>query len=451
MFSLSSGSLRFLVLRKQPWIGRTAASRWFAATMTREIPEIEVLLRAPDHHQHPHDPNASHSTSVAHSHRHQDGLLASAFAQADQLVAAGKLDDAIELLHKLASPVPEVEVVRLLKLASCHLLSRNYTSVLDCCKTLRELDPHMPQILHLQGRAYFALGMHQETIVALTQFADSARKSQYSSESEFKDVVGNAYELRGWAYLKLGDHEMALKDMDRVLRFLPNSGMPRFLRGHALLGLERFDEALQEFEVSSQLDDKDEEAAYGKCLALVGLGRASEAYRVALSKQASNLDFLLLKGRILLRNRHDFIGSFRVFLEVRDKARSLRSESPENRKNWEIRSLSGMASSVLCLRGWDRALSFLDEVLQFEPHNVVAMNNKAFCLIQKSQFEAAIGMCDQAIKVEDRYPDVFRNRAVALRHLGRLAEAADAIQRHDQLIADSPSKWKTFVESYRHA
>lgn len=58
----------------------------------------------------------------------------------------------------------------------------------------------------------------------------------------------------GTAYIKKGDYEWALKALDELTTSDPKDPIPHFLKGEALRGLERYDEAIKSLSVAIELD-----------------------------------------------------------------------------------------------------------------------------------------------------------------------------------------------------
>lgn len=98
---------------------------------------------------------------------------------------------------------------------------------------------------------------------------------------------------------------------------------------------------------------------------------------------------------------------------------------------------------VLVHKGMDRvkreqfeeALEFFDRVLEMNPENADAWNNKGVALYWMGRPEEALQCYDQSLKADPGNLEALRNRAFVLRAMERFEEA---IETYDQIVTIEP-------------
>lgn len=398
---------------------------------------------------------ASFSTETSDSNAFSARVYESSFAQVDELLKLNQLDRALEILNQVKpSSVLSIEADRLSRLI--RLLSRMnlHAQVLENCALYEQRASRLPlSLLFEKASSFLALDRAQEAVVSFTHLIDTLRRREFDSDEAFKDMLAKSSISRGLAYMKLGDFEMMLKDVDRAMQ-VNSSTETRYLRATALANLQKHSEALQEFDRLLETDPRNALYLLGRCLVLSQLGKSVDAFVAvcdAIRANPDNLSLQLLKGRIQLRNRYDFMGAFQTFLHVRERIVSTPDLSAEEKRDAFARSTFGMASSVMGLHGFARAIHLLQDGVQFEPENVVAFSNLAYCYLATDQPQKALETCDQALKIDPNYPDLHQNRASALAALNRLDEAHDEQQQATSLTSQNPTAWADFIRSFKRA
>ncbi|HPE62470.1 MAG TPA: tetratricopeptide repeat protein [Methanothrix sp.] len=86
-------------------------------------------------------------------------------------------------------------------------------------------------------------------------------------------------------------------------------------------------------------------------------------------------------------------------------------------------------------REFEEALGYFDEVLETNPKNSDAWNNKGVALFQMGRTEEALVCYDQALAADAENREALRNKAFVLRALERFDEAVEV---YEMIITDEP-------------
>lgn len=101
-------------------------------------------------------------------------------------------------------------------------------------------------------------------------------------------------------------------------------------------------------------------------------------------------------------------------------------------------------------RNWSEAASQYRKALSHEPCSselwYFIHNNLGFSLNQLGEYESAIPYLKQAIKIEPRRSNAYKNLGLALEALGELAKAAEIFIAATQVNASDPRALKHLVE-----
>ena len=85
---------------------------------------------------------------------------------------------------------------------------------------------------------------------------------------------------------------------------------------------------------------------------------------------------------------------------------------------------------------FDDALEFFDRVLEMNPENADALNNKGVALYHMSRPMEALECYDLALSTDPENPEALRNKGFVLRSMQRFEEA---LETYDLLIAAGPN------------
>jgi tetratricopeptide (TPR) repeat protein len=118
-------------------------------------------------------------------------------------------------------------------------------------------------------------------------------------------------------------------------------------------------------------------------------------------------------------------------------------------KQAENRSNLLLGAGLLCsdLGVLDVAETLLTHLSQCRPESHVPSYNLGIVLAQADQHEEAVECYDQSLQREYRHAPSYQHKAVSLRLLGRLTEAATAYRQYLNLEPEDPEVWVTLGET----
>jgi class 3 adenylate cyclase/Tfp pilus assembly protein PilF len=185
---------------------------------------------------------------------------------------------------------------------------------------------------------------------------------------------------RGDAFLKRGDIELALKDLDESLRLNPNAALANFNRGAAYFSKHDFEHAVTDLQRALALDPKHANSEYYLGRSLLGLGRPDEAVTHltnAIGLDAKNEAFYRFRGEALLES-----GNNASALSDYNQALRLKPNSAE--------ILAARANALLKGKNLTEAMRDIEQALSIDPGSAVALTTRG-------EINEALGRNDQAI------------------------------------------------------
>ncbi|RIX51467.1 tetratricopeptide repeat protein [Paenibacillus nanensis] len=112
-------------------------------------------------------------------------------------------------------------------------------------------------------------------------------------EVRSKELFDSPFNNMSWAYNELGDYEESLYWIDRALLLLPNTEIEYINKGNALYGLNRYDEAVDYYDLALEENEDSLNALYGKGLIYYDKGYysgAADMFNRCLSIDSSDYD-----------------------------------------------------------------------------------------------------------------------------------------------------------------
>ncbi|MBF0107973.1 MAG: tetratricopeptide repeat protein [Magnetococcales bacterium] len=173
----------------------------------------------------------------------------------------GDPERALEDLNVALALAPEDHLTLQNRGLALARLGRTEKAVADFDRAIK-LKPGHSWSFYNRGRLHLAQGLHEKAI------------DDFSSFIRFRRDYEPAYLHRGRGYLAIGAYQQSLVDLYESLRLKPEgNGEALFLRGISLYLLERYDEAIADFEEVRRLDDSDATNALWMYLARERLGK----------------------------------------------------------------------------------------------------------------------------------------------------------------------------------
>lgn len=251
--------------------------------------------------------------------------------------------------------------------------------------------------LLLRGSRFFRLAEHQYEDVRtgvlpsdrwfarVQEITGSARPLVQTEARPPERRRARAHNDRGDMLLKLDRFEEALAEYDTAVALDPALAAAHNSRGVALRNLARWEDALESYERAIALQPRDALTWHNKAVVLWHLGRHEE--QLVAAEQALHLNPRL------------------------DKAHNSR----------------GLALQEL--KRVDDALAAYGRALELNPQYFHAINNRGTLHLEQGQYELALADFDRAVEIDPTQAPAHENRANALTALGRSSEARAAAQR----------------------
>lgn len=242
-----------------------------------------------------------------------------------------------------------------------------------------ELSAHDLSALFEQGVAF-----HQQGELVLAE-------QVYQQILRHQPLHFDALHMLGVIAAQCCQSHIAAELIGQALQIQPRHALAHNNRGNALLGLQRYDEALVCYEQASALKPDHVDAHSNRGIALHALGRFSEA-----------------------------LASFDAAIELKPS---------------HVDAHFNQGISLKELQRFDEALISFETTLALKPEHLEAQLNRCAVLRELHRIEEVLNGFDQAIALNPEHVEAIFNRAIALQDLRRFA---DALESCDLVIAKSP-------------
>ncbi len=166
----------------------------------------------------------------------------------DALFASNKTRDAKEVLERLEKKFPE-NTEALLKLSELYFLIKQYQKAIDYVNKALKVDENIAKGYYLKGSIYRESG---DTAKALSSL-ETATEQDNKYEDAFYDI-GVIYSAR--------KKTIAFDYFNTVLKLNPNNENAKYARAKLLQDLEKYDEAIKEYELILQVNKNREDCLY---------------------------------------------------------------------------------------------------------------------------------------------------------------------------------------------
>ncbi len=178
--------------------------------------------------------------------------------------AAGKTEDALDLLNRMLALEPDHAQTRLARVNLLFMMDKDADAINDC-EYLIGLDEN-DVIARLQlGKAKRATG---DTFGALADLTRAiALKEDYTE----------AYLLRAEVLLMMGQKDDALADVEKAIELMPEEENAYLLRGKVHAAMQAMDDALADYQSALDLNPFNESAILAIADVLITLKREDEA------------------------------------------------------------------------------------------------------------------------------------------------------------------------------
>lgn len=243
----------------------------------------------------------------------------------------------------------------------------------------------------------------------------------------------NATDLyqRGQTLLELQRYQDALNDYNRAVELKPEYAEAWKSKGTTLLGLKRYQDALDAYDKAIQIQPNYWEAWNGRGQALKYLQRYEEAiasFDSALKIQPNSLDAWNDKGNVQIQLQHysEAITSF-------DKAIKIQSNySPA----WYKRGIA-----LHNLHRYQEAVESYDKAVEYKPDSADSWYQQGNALINLQKYKEAVESYDKAVQFQPNFQAVWYSKGSALNNL---REFKEAVISFDQAVKLNPSDYEAW-------
>ncbi|WNZ44685.1 tetratricopeptide repeat protein [Leptolyngbya boryana CZ1] len=322
----------------------------------------------------------------------------------------------------------------------------DYESAISVYGKALEVSPNNHEAQHNYGFSLKQLGRYQEALLVLNRAVKSdancatawqcrgdvlgklnqhnAAISDYSKSLELH-LSAHVLASRGYSLNEQERYEEALEDFDQTIELDSDDHITWNNRGWSLLRLERYYDALICFDHSLKIKPSYDTARNNRKTILEKFSQAENLkyYAEFLASDSDNVQFWVEKG-LLLRD----LNCYDEALKAYEKAISMQPDRETASTVWFQKAYASAQ-----LGKHEAAIAAYDQVLEINPQNQPAWNNRGSSLINLGRHQEALTVLDRAIKLnpEDHY--AWTNRGAAQLNLKLYAEAIESYEKALQL------------------
>ena len=228
--------------------------------------------------------------------------------------------------------------------------------------------------------------------------------------------------------LSCGDYASEERELEVLLRYLPNDINTHINVGAAMLAQGKMEEANEHFEQALRLTSRPIESYNNIGEAFAGQGKLTKAadyYRKALQIQPNHAQVLNNLGLVLTRQEK----YEQAIVEFTKAARFMPSQP---------HVIQNLGISLLKLGKIDEARARFEEAVRIDPFYAQAHLHLAQMLARQGKIEGTTRHLAQAARIEPDNPDTLYRYADVLENQGRYKEALQQYHKVSQLIPNSP-------------
>ena len=291
------------------------------------------------------------------------------------------------------------------------------------CAAIQRLAPDSAEALYLRAR----------------EEADPRRAVELLNQALDRDPwLTEALSARAVRYEQLGDYEAMLLDADRAIARHPGWGYD--LRGRALKGLGRLDEAEQAYSNAITRDPEQAACWHNRGLIKCRLGRFAEA--LADAAQAVALDPEFAYAYAVRGRAHAGLGQLDQALLDYDRALKL---APGDIEIYLDRGTAHYNAGDLEASAADHS-----RVIELDPSDERAYLNRSMCYFLLKQHDRAIADLSKCIELDPESAKAYRNRGDAYAHNGQYLESVTDYSKAIELEPGKPGDLSSRGNLYFH-
>ncbi len=315
-----------------------------------------------------------------------------------------------------------------------------YKDALMCFKQVLKLQPDDINTWLSVGYAQYQLGNHERALKAYNKALDIDRVNPNALREksaclrsmgriEEADALAEQAEmisdyLKGAGFLSIGLHGKALKCLNKALEVDPTYIDALSARGKVLARLERYDEAIEMFDIVLDLAPQAAEILTEKASCLSRLGKFGPALNVCEAVLSEIPDhptawFYKAVAEQRLDADEEAIISYKQYIKLED---------PNTSENEEL-----LNYAKRMLKELTRSTAVVVDIPPTPAQDLIEQGTK---LLQRGKSKEAVNSLSKAVEVDPKAPIAWVNLGVGLEKTGR---AEDALKCFDRALALSPN------------
>lgn len=237
--------------------------------------------------------------------------------------------------------------------------------------------------------------------------------------------------------------DKALRELDEVLKTVPDNINAIILKGEILAGLHRYDDAIKTFYMIPSDDLPD---GYKKLVEYINKFRENNAGFFGTYKFESHWEYVYVKSDIFRRLKSNYLHELKIEVLKRDLIwkgvnRSLQLKSTTQNKINRTMSIELLYDfddegyrNIVPIS--ERSIRILDDILKSDTRNIIALNNKGYLLLKLNRLDEALICFRQALKINSDDYHIWFNKAFVYLNGGEYYHAKDCFDKYFELNND---------------
>ncbi len=309
-------------------------------------------------------------------------------------------------------------------LARYHRLAMRITSPL-MKKDSDKAEMYAKQLI--QERPDLARGYKVLAEIALEQEDYSGALVHYERAIELGLDTASAVEVykgRGWTYFNVGEHNLAMRDLDQAIKLDPKDAGGYYYRARVYSSKGEYDQAIRDIDQAIKLDPNNAE--------IYNIRAGIYVARGELDKAIADFDHVIRldpKAGAYINRGIAYADKGELDKAVADYSRVIRLD-PEFAKAYNNRGNAYVRKGDL-----DKAVADYSQAIRLDPEYAEAYNNQGNAYVRKGELDKAIVEYNQAIGLDPEYADAWYNRGATYADKGELDKA---VADYDQAIKLDP-------------
>ena len=277
----------------------------------------------------------------------------------------------------------------------------------------------------MKGKVLEILGRNDESAQAYERALELADKAvtEYKTSTDLN--LSAAWGFKGQLLDDQGRYVEALEAVANSSKANPEDAFAWVVMGDILADrLGRYNESIESYNKSLEIDPKNIGALRGEGYALASLGRYEEA--LEYYNRALEIDSRFARAWQGLGDALRNMGMYNESIQAYDRAIAEMPQQPQYALIGKGMALDSLGRYDEAQEDYEQALKDYDDVIKKNPRNAQVMYNQGNALRGLQRHNESLQAYDRAIELNPGYIDAWRGKAIVLRALGGNAEAEEA-------------------------